>query len=62
MNAKQKKHMQNLLRRRARLVERITGYRHDGNPEPARRELSALNYAIRVIENCDAAGILDDVS
>lgn len=62
MNAKQRKNLQNLQRRRDRLVERVSEYRKDGNPEPARRELSALNYAIRVIENCEAAGILDDVS
>lgn len=62
MNAKQKSKLETLQRRRTRLAERVKGYRKDGNVEAAKRELSALNWAIRVIENCESSGILNDVS
>jgi hypothetical protein len=62
MNAKQRKHLASLKRRRDRLAERVAGYRADGNVDTAKRELSAVNFAIAVIENCEIAGILDEVS
>jgi hypothetical protein len=61
MNAWQKKQLSSLKRRQQRLAERVSGYRVDGNVDSAKRELSAINYAIRVIEACDTAGILDEV-
>lgn len=61
MNAYQRKQLDSLKRRRERLSERVSGYRVDGNVEGAKRELSAINYAIRVIQNCESAGILDEV-
>lgn len=61
MNAYQRKQLDSLTRRRERLAERVSGYRRDGNVESAKRELSAINYAIRVIQNCESAGILDEV-
>lgn len=61
MNAYQKKQLDSLRRRRERLAERVSGYRVDGNVESAKRELSAINYAIKVIQNCETAGILDQV-
>lgn len=61
MNAYQRKQLDSLRRRRERLAERVSGYRRDGNVDSAKRELSAINYAIRVIQNCESSGILDEV-
>lgn len=61
MNAYQRKQLDGLKRRRGRLVQRVSGQLRDGSVETAKRELSAINYAIRVIQNCEAAGILNEV-
>ena len=60
MNARQRKHYDSLLRRRDRLVQRL-GENYIGNPEATRRELAAVRFALRVIEGCDRAAILDEV-
>jgi len=60
MNNKQYRQLETLKRRQRRLEERLAG-NFRGDPEPTKRELSALRWAIRVIENCDAADILKEV-
>ena len=56
-----KKHLASLERRRTRLEDRLAGA-YIGDPEPTRRELSTVNWAIRVIEAAEETGMLDDLA
>lgn len=58
---KQRDRMMALRRRRDHLAERVAHYRKDGNPSHDRAELSALSWAIRIIENAAMAGVLKEV-
>lgn len=57
----QRDRMAALRRRRDHLTERVANYRSDGDPSRDRAELSALNWAIRVIENAAMADVLKEV-
>lgn len=53
MNSRQRKHLKTLQRRRSRLAEILDDYRADGDSEPTRREMAALDFAITIISNAD---------
>lgn len=55
-------HLNTLVRRRDRLSERLDEYRPDGNPEPTLREMRATAWAIKIIEELDRQGLLEDVA
>jgi hypothetical protein len=50
-----------LRRRRDHLATRVANYEPGGNPSRDKHELSALNWAIRIIENAAMAGVLKEV-
>lgn len=58
---RQRERMASLRRRRAHLAERTVQYREDGDPARNDAELSALNWAIRIIENAAIADVLKEV-
>ena len=60
MNSRQRGYLRSLTRRRDRLTERLTEWDH-GDPAPTRRELKALVFAIRVVEEAERHGMLDDL-
>ena len=62
MNIKERKRVEALERRRDFLAGRISTYRPGGNPSFDKAELSALNWALRIIRNCESADILKEVS
>lgn len=62
MTHRDKKKMEALQRRRQFLVQRVANYRKDGNPSYDKAELTALNWAISVINGCDSAGILEEAA
>lgn len=62
MTHKEKKRVEALERRRDFLAERVANYRPDGNPSFDKAELGALNWALRIIHNCEQADILKEVS
>lgn len=60
MKPKHKDYYLGLIRRRDRLKERLVDYK--GNPDPTKRELASLNWAIDLVEYLDREGILEEVA
>lgn len=61
LNERQRDRLDALKRRRNHLAKTVAAYRADGNPSRAKAELSALNWAIRIIENVAIADVLKEV-
>lgn len=61
MTSRERKHYETLVRRRDRLQSRL-GPSFIGNPEPTKRELRAINWAIWIVEELDRQDLLWQVS
>lgn len=61
LTSHQRDRLNTLRRRRDHLAQRVATYRADGNPSRDKAELSALSWAIRIIENVAMAGVLEEV-
>lgn len=62
MTKRERERVSVLAKRRDRLAERVRGYRRDGDPNLAKAELGALNWALRIIEAAEAKGILHELA
>lgn len=60
MTRKEAQFVERLERRRDHLADRIKN-RESGSPSHDRAELSATNWALRVIQHAEAHGILHDL-
>lgn len=60
MSETRAKRIDALCRRRDHLVERLARWQH-GDPSRTRGELSALRWAIRLVEACEEEGVIDEL-
>lgn len=60
MNSAQRKHVSTLERRRDKLAALLGDWK-GGDRTAASRELAALRWAIQVVRNADAHGVLADL-
>lgn len=60
MTRRDKERVSTLERRRDFLAKRVSNYRADGNDSRDRAELYALNWALRIVEEAERTGVLND--
>ena len=61
MNRRQARKVGALERRRRTLKARIAEYRQTGDPDRARAELAAIDWALRIVRAADEDGLLAEL-
>jgi hypothetical protein len=63
VNARERKYVTMLVRRRDRLHEIVADWQgKPGGADRSRAELAALDWALRVVQNADEDGTLDELT